>query len=159
METINVVVQLLDWSEGKRGRKIVLEIMDEGAGDHPFKQYTARNGKIAGQLFGAAFVEIDPATERPVERNFSALTHDQKKAWDTMTPGQRVHTWARDPLFLEYTHAQSYEDAVNEIRAAFEVDSLSEINADPLKRKRFAEFESGWEKFRSSSMKAPIGGK
>ena len=146
METINVVVQLLDWSEGKRGRKIVLEIMDEGAGDHPFKQYTARNGKIAGQLFGAAFVEIDPSTEQPVE--------EQHRSWDSLTYKQRAGMLCRDSKFMEYMHTDNEEKARQALCDWCRVSSRAQIDDDQNAKDRFDTMHSSFVNWKARLSRA-----
>lgn len=64
------VLQLLDWSESKRGRKVVFEVLDDPENPsevHPFREFTTKAKGVAGQMFAAALVHFDPATDKAVD--------------------------------------------------------------------------------------------
>jgi len=51
-------MMLLNWSETKQGRNVVF-LLDEESDIHPFKKFTTKKGKRAGQRFMAVLVELN----------------------------------------------------------------------------------------------------
>lgn len=51
-------MMLLNWNESKQGRTAVF-LLDEESPEHPFKQFTTKKGKKAGQRFMCVFVELN----------------------------------------------------------------------------------------------------
>lgn len=74
---------LLNWNESKQGRTVVFQL-DEEADQHPFKQFTTKKGKRAGQRFMAVFVEIGD-DEQPIvhEKKGGPLSQSAAMLCDT----------------------------------------------------------------------------
>jgi hypothetical protein len=73
-------LQLLDWSETKRGMKVVFEVMQNPDDPHdanPFRVFTTRDGKTAGQIFGAVLVQVNPETGDTVDPPAKKQTRSQ----------------------------------------------------------------------------------
>jgi hypothetical protein len=96
MSTENMVaykneVMLLNWAESNtRGRTVTFLLPDEGDA-HPFREFTVKTGKKAGQRFACVLVEIGD-DELPVEK----------------TPSQIAYLWCKDPAFWHWINETSF---------------------------------------------------
>ena len=95
----NGEVMLLQWAESStRGRTVTFLLNDEGE-SHPFRDFTIRQGKRAGQRFMAVLVQIGD-DEQIVE---------QRK-----TLSQQAFILCRDPEFWNWAQARSFDTIDNE---------------------------------------------
>lgn len=148
---IQCTVQLLDWSETKRGQKVVLEIMGDTDGqpfgENPFKAYTTRDGKKGGQLFGAALVQLDADTGQPAEE--IAKPKGQKRS-------QLAFLMCRDEMFWRYVnehvaHAPmctSEQNCVGWMYDFIGISSRSELDRVAEAQQGFDVLVEGFEQFR-----------
>lgn len=60
-------LMLLGWKESHNGGRTVTFLLPEDDVEHPFKPFTVKSGKVAGQRFMAVLVQIDDA-EQPVQQ-------------------------------------------------------------------------------------------
>lgn len=134
MKPLSLQFQLLDWSETKRGRKVIFEVLNDPETPtdvHPFAAYTARNGKVAGQYFATVLVEFDPATgaakepptqlsvepapaeTRPLEAGDPRLAMTQ--SFDRMLLSQQAAILCKDPDFQKWLQFEAgYPNATDE---------------------------------------------
>jgi hypothetical protein len=107
MKPLSLTLQLLDWSETKRGRKVLFEVLNDPESPsevHPFAAFTARNGKVAGQYFAGVFVEFDPATGSPKEpaTQLSVEPTAPPTQWDDLKLSQKAAMLCKDDMFQEW---------------------------------------------------------
>lgn len=149
--TIKVEVQLLDWSNSRRGGpKLVVQLPDEDA-LVPFKALTFAQGKIAGQRLMAVFVIIgDDEQPQPVPG-----VHEPDKP-KGMAIASLAGQWCNDPDFqawLSVKYAELWlesggdhdtmdpdEIAANTVRELCGVASRAELDHSPLAKAQ-------WEKY------------
>lgn len=115
-------VMLLQWAESStRGRTATFLLDDEGEA-HPFRDFTIRQGKRAGQRFMAVLVQIgddEQAVERP------------------KTLSQQAFLLCRDPEFYNWASARSFDSicdepsARNYICSMLGIDSRSLLDSNP----------------------------
>lgn len=93
MKPLVLSLQLLKWSEDTNGRKVVFEVLEDPdlptQVEHPFKNFTANKGKVAGQIFFATFTQYDPGTGKVVEEAKASgkrLRSGEDAAADASTP-------------------------------------------------------------------------
>lgn len=115
-------VMLLQWAESStRGRTVTLLLSDEGEA-HPFRDFTIRQGKRAGQRFMAVLVQIGD-DEQPVQH--------------PKTLSQQAFLLCKDPEFYNWASARSFDSicdepsARNYICSMLGVDSRSRLDSDP----------------------------
>jgi hypothetical protein len=165
---LQLFLQLLDWSDSKRGRRVVFEIMEDPEDPfvaNPFKDYTSRNGRIAGQIFAAALVEIDPETEQPMgEAAVPGGTEpspapveaptgppgEPHRAFDELPAATQAALLCRNPEFQEYVAEVSFqskdeESAAEYIREACQVQTRAALDRDAEARDRFLEVRAAFE--------------
>lgn len=118
----NGEVMLLQWAESStRGRTVTFLLNDEGE-SHPFRDFTIRQGKRAGQRFMAVLVQIGD-DEQPVE---------QRK-----TLAQQAFILCRDPEFWNWAQSRSFDHIDNESAARayicnmLGIKSRSELDTKP----------------------------
>jgi hypothetical protein len=86
-------VMLLQWAESStRGRTVTFLLDNEGEA-HPFRDFTIKSGKRAGQRFMCVLVQIDD-DEQPVEQR-------QKLS-------QLAFLYCRDPIFWQWASERSF---------------------------------------------------
>jgi hypothetical protein len=123
-------MMLAGWTESHNGgRKVTFWLSDDSA-EHPFKRFTSRAGKVAGQRFMVAFVQLDD-NEQPVDQEAAqkaagaakqASAHRQPSAPKESTSGPEkggeLAKWAgilcNDPVFWEWarlTHPETWSSA------------------------------------------------
>ena len=118
----NGEVMLLQWAESStRGRTVTFLLGDDGE-SHPFRDFTIRQGKRAGQRFMAVLVQIGD-DEQVVE---------QRK-----TLSQQAFILCRDPEFWNWAQQRSFDTINSEesarayICTALGINSRSEIDKKP----------------------------
>lgn len=89
-------LMLLGWSESHNGGRKVTFLVPDDCDEHPFKQFTVKNGKIAGQRFMAALVQVDD-NEQPVEQRPTA---EQKTDEPTKPYGHYAQALYKGGFFL-----------------------------------------------------------
>ena len=115
-------VMLLQWAESStRGRTVTFLLDDEGAA-HPFRDFTIRQGKRAGQRFMAVLVQIGD-DEQPVQHPRSL--------------SQQAFLLCRDEEFYTWASARCFDAVVDEpsarnyICSMLRIDSRSRLDTDP----------------------------
>jgi len=115
-------VMLLQWAESStRGRTVTFLLDDEGAA-HPFRDFTIRQGKRAGQRFMAVLVQIGD-DEQPVQHPSSL--------------SQQAFLLCRDKEFHIWANARCFDSVVDEpsarnyICSMLRIDSRSKLDTDP----------------------------
>ena len=121
-------VMLLNWAESStRGRTVTL-LLDEEGEAHPFRDFTIRQAKRAGQRFMAVLVQIDEH-EQPVV---------QKR-----TASQRAAAMCKDEQFWVWATARQFEPVNSEETARqfmlqqLRISSRSEIDKSADVEERF----------------------
>jgi hypothetical protein len=185
-QPLGVILQLLDWSETKRGMRVVFEVMEAPdnpfANGNPFKLYTSKNGKVAGQFFAAALVEIDPGTERPVGEATPVLATPPAAAFvaprlppkeaaaapskpppdpqpfDSLSAKKQSVILARDPHFQEFVamtslYAKSEDQAAEYIREACGITSRAQLNYSTLAQTKFARVRDAFNAWQADQLK------
>lgn len=121
-------VMLLNWAESStRGRTVTFQLSEEGE-SHPFKDFTIRQGKRAGQRFMCVMVQVDD-NEQPVQ---------QKR-----TGAQRAAVLCKDPEFWMWATSRQFEPVNTEdtarmyILQQLGIQSRSEIDSNPEVAERF----------------------
>lgn len=91
-------IMLLNWAESStRGRTATFLLSEDGE-SHPFKDFTIRQGKRAGQRFMAVLVQIDD-NEQPVQQPQQRLS-------------QTAAVMCKDPEFWTWSSSRTF-DPVN----------------------------------------------
>lgn len=134
----NGEMMLLQWAESStRGRTVTFLLGDDGE-SHPFRDFTIRQGKRAGQRFMAVLVQIGD-DEQPVEQR--------------RTLSQQAFILCRDSDFWTWAQSRSFDNIDNEAAArnyicsTLGIQSRSEIDsnqdaADGFQRLILAPFNS-----------------
>lgn len=123
-------VMLLGWSDSSNRGRTVTFLLDEEGHEHPFKQYTVKSGKHAGQRF-----EITVRMLNDDEH----VTPDNKQPLLSNTAGMLC----RDPQFWQWANERSFEDVHDEASARTYicnkcvVTSRAELDTDPIAARRF----------------------
>lgn len=131
-------LMLLDWKESKSGRTAVF-LVDEEGDQHPFKRFTTKKGKRAGQRFMAVLVELnDDDTPVVQEKKGGPLS----KSAAQLCENERFQEFLRagyplPPDGMKY--ASRSEDAAARIRFACAIQSRAEFDHNPEAAKRFHE--------------------
>lgn len=117
---------MLQWAESStRGRTITL-LLPEDSETHPFRDYSYKSGKRAGQRFMCVFVALtddDQPEERPLPQEAGAL--------------------CRSPDFWRWADAQSMVTVTDEKTARdwlcerLSIDSRSQLGTDPRAAQEF----------------------
>ena len=122
-------LMLLQWSESSTRGRTATFLMNEEGESHPFRDFTIRAGKRAGQRFMVVMVQIDDA-EQPLA---------QEK-----TLSQKAFLFCRDPEFWAWAQARSFDKIVDETSArayictSIGIKSRSEIDRDAAVGKAFS---------------------
>jgi hypothetical protein len=112
-------VMLLQWAESNTRGRTVTFLLQEDGDSHPFRDFTVKSGKKAGQRFAMVLVQIDD-NEEPVER----------------TPSQLAYLLCRDEQFWGWAQKWSLDDICSEESArafilnACKVDSRSKLDTN-----------------------------
>lgn len=107
-------VMLLNWSESStRGRTATLLLADDGDA-HPFRDFTIKHGKKAGQRFMCVLVEIG-SDEQPVKQH--------------KTLSQQAYLLCRDQLFWEWADQGSFDHIDSEDAARAYICTLTNITS------------------------------
>jgi len=121
-------LMLLNWAESSTRGRTVTFLLGEDTETHPFKDFTIRQGKRAGQRFMCVMVQIDE-NEQPVEQR--------------RTGAQRAAMLCKDPEFWNWASSRTF-DPVNSKESArqflldqLEIDSRGEIDRDANVAERF----------------------
>ncbi len=122
-------IMLLNWAESStRGRTVTFLLSEDGE-SHPFKDFTIRQGKRAGQRFMAVLVQIDD-NEQPVQQPTQRLSQTAA----VMCKDPEFWTWASsrtfDPVNTEDTARQFMLDIVG-------IQSRGELDRDASAADRF----------------------
>lgn len=125
-------LMLLNWAESSaRGRTVTFQLNEEGEA-HPFKDFTIRQGKRAGQRFMAVLVQIDD-DEQPVEQR---VTSSQQAAILCKSPD--FWTWA------SARHVGGWIDSEASARefmlSTLGISSRSEIDRNPEVADKFRRY-------------------
>ena len=121
-------VMLLQWAESStRGRTATFLLSDEGEA-HPFRDFSIKSGKKAGQRFMAVLVELDD-DEQPVE---------QRQRYS-----QLAFLYCRDPIFWQWASERSFATVNSEETAKawmlelLQLNSRSEIDQSQTEERKF----------------------
>lgn len=121
-------VMLINWSESSTRGRTATFLLGEDGDAHPFKDFTIKAGKRAGQRFMCVMVQIDDS-EQPVA---------QKRA-----ASQRAAAMCKDERFWEWANGRTFEIVNSEESArAFilmnlNIESRREIDQKPDVLERF----------------------
>lgn len=121
-------LMLLNWAESSTRGRTVTFLLDEDTDAHPFKDFTIRQGKRAGQRFMAVLVQIDES-EQPVQQR--------------RTSAQKAAAICKDNDFWSWATARQFEPVNSEESARqfmlshLGIQSRSEIDRDPEVAERF----------------------
>ena len=125
-------LMLLGWAESSTRGRTVTFLLDEETEAHPFKDFTIRAGKRAGQRFMAVLVQVDEG-ERPVEQR--------------RTLSQQAAAYCKNPDFWGWATARSFERPVTDEASArafilelLNIDSRSVIDKDETVALKFREW-------------------
>lgn len=131
---ISTETMLLQWAESStRGRTITL-LLPEDIETHPFRDYTIKSGKRAGQRFMAVFVEIndDETPVKPVSTE-AVMLCKQREFWD----------WASSQ---QWAVVSNEEEAIDWLYARLGIKSRSELNTDEHALNRYRLMVSEYKK-------------
>lgn len=112
-------LMLLNWAESSTRGRTVTFLLDDDGESHPFRDFTIRQGKRAGQRFMAVLVQIDE-NEQPVQQR--------------RTGAQRAAVLCKDPEFWAWATARQFEPVNGEDSARqfllqhLGIESRSEID-------------------------------
>lgn len=123
---------LLNWNESKQGRTAVF-LLDEESDSHPFKKFTTKKGKRAGQRFMAVLVELNdddtPVVQEkkggPLSKSAAQLCENenfQKFARET-----HPHEWSQIP-----NGAHAADAAAIILRQRCGITSRAELDHDAV---------------------------
>lgn len=125
-------LMLLGWAESSTRGRTVTFLLDEEGEAHPFKDFTIRSGKRAGQRFMAVLVQVDEG-EQPVE---------QRRALS-----QQAAAYCKNPEFWSWATARRLESPVTDEDSArtfllelLNIDSRSKLDKDETAALRFREW-------------------
>ena len=136
----NGEAMLLNWSESNtRGRTVTFLLSDDGEA-HPFRDFTVKSGKKAGQRFAMVLVEIDE-DETVKER----------------TPSQIAFLLCQDEQFWHWCNERSFVEIDSEATArafileACGITSRSQLDSRPSARATWeATFYQPYSKYRAT---------
>jgi hypothetical protein len=115
-------MMLLQWAESSTRGRTVTFLLDETGEQHPFREFSIKSGKRAGQRFMAVLVELDE-NDQPVEQQ--------------MKLSQQAFIFCNDPQFWEWANERTFDNIDNADAArAFilnllRITSRSQIDSDP----------------------------
>lgn len=121
-------VMLLQWAESSTRGRTVTFLLNEDDESHPFREFSIKSGKRAGQRFMAVLVEIDDQ-EQPVRQE--------------QRPSQLAYLLCNDPQFWYWANERSFDKidsepaAKNWMLELLGISSRSEIDSSPVARDRF----------------------
>lgn len=121
-------MMLLSWSESSTRGRTVTFLLSEEEEEHPFKKYTIKSGKHAGQRFEAAMIQIGD-DETPVEPE--------------QRPSATAAILCKDPQFWRWADERTFdkidseEAARNFVCAMLSIKSRSEIDKEASLRREF----------------------
>jgi hypothetical protein len=121
-------LMLLNWAESSTRGRTVTFLLGEDTETHPFKDFTIRQGKRAGQRFMCVMVQVDD-NEQPVEQRH--------------TGAQRAAVLCKDPEFWNWATARQFEPVNDEgsarqfLLSHLDIKSRSEIDSNPDVAERF----------------------
>lgn len=125
-------VMLLNWAESNtRGRTVTFQLPEEGE-QHPFRHFTVKSGKKAGQRFMQVLVQIDD-DETPVERKPSQTAF-------LMCQDDQFWGWCNERSFTEIDSEETAKAYMLELLSAAvrgKVTSRSQIDTQPTVRAAF----------------------
>lgn len=110
---------LLGWAESNTRGRTVTFLLPETGDEHPFRHFTVKSGKRAGQRFLLTLVQLDD-DERPVEK----------------TPSQLAFLLCQDEQFWFWANERSFDTIDNEqaarafILTACKIDSRSKLDTN-----------------------------
>lgn len=91
---------LLNWAESNTRGRTVTFLLDNEAESHPFRDFTVKSGKKAGQRFAMVLVQLDD-DEQPVVK----------------TPSQIAYLWCKDQQFWHFLNERSFMSIASEDEA------------------------------------------
>lgn len=119
----NDEAMLIGWAESNtRGRTVTFLLQEEGE-EHPFRHFTVKSGKRAGQRFLMTLVQLDD-DETPVEK----------------TPAQLAYLISKDPQFWHWANERSFDEVTSEAAArafiltACGIDSRAKLDTNSKAR-------------------------
>lgn len=121
-------VMLLQWAESSTRGRTVTFLLNEDNETHPFRDFSIKSGKRAGQRFMAVLVEIDE-NEQPVKQE--------------PKPSQLAYLLCNDQQFWHWAGERSFDTIGSEAAAKnwmlelLGINSRSEIDSSPAVRDRF----------------------
>jgi hypothetical protein len=121
-------MMLLQWNESSTRGRTVTFLVDGETDSHPFRDFTIKSGKRAGQRFMAVLVQIDD-DEQPVKQ--------QPKR------SQRAAVLCKDPDFWHWASERSFARVNNEDTARrwildlMSLTSRSQIDQDEMTQSKF----------------------
>jgi hypothetical protein len=95
-------LMLLSWSESSTRGRTVTFLIDEEEDEHPFKKFTIKSGKHAGQRFAAILMQIG---------------EDEQPAPTEQRPSQLAAILCKEPLFQRWAAERSFEHVHDEASA------------------------------------------
>lgn len=128
IEAFKGEMMLLGWAESSNRGRTVTFLLDESTEEHPFKHFTIKSGKRAGQRFAVMMVQID-SNEEP--------EHVEQK------PSQLAATIGKDPQFWQFACERGFENVNDEVTARnwicekLRITSRSELDHDDYARAQF----------------------
>lgn len=130
-------VMLLNWNESKQGRTAVF-LLDEESESHPFKKFTTKKGKRAGQRFMAVLVELnDDDTPVIQEKKGGPLSRSAAQMCENQRFQEFIVAWNRN-LRMQWAEVHDpVENAALLLRRRCEVDSRAELDHNPVAANRF----------------------
>jgi hypothetical protein len=121
-------VMLLQWAESSTRGRTVTFLLDNDSESHPFRDFTIKSGKRAGQRFMCVLVQIGD-DERPVE---------QQQRYS-----QLAYLFCKDPTFWHWASERSFdrvdseESAKGWMLSLLGFSSRSDIDLNDEHRTRF----------------------
>jgi hypothetical protein len=140
----NGEVMLAGWNDTSfQGQTIKLWI-DEESTRHPFAGYIRRSGKAVGSIFQSVLVEVsedDTPVDQHAEKNLEDAHARKKKAFSSS-----AHLMVTSAKFVQYvretqncTGTVDPEYAKKWVKWRVGIESLSDLDRDPMALKRFRE--------------------
>lgn len=121
-------LMLLQWAESSTRGRTVTFLLDNDAESHPFRDFTIKSGKRAGQRFMCVLVQLDE-DEQPVKQQ--------------MRLSQLAFLYCRDPEFWYWASERSFDKVDSEETAKkwmlqmLNMESRSEIDQSADNQQRF----------------------
>lgn len=119
---------LLQWAESSTRGRTVTFLVNEDSDTHPFRDFTIKSGKRAGQRFVAVLVELDDQ-DQPVKQE--------------PKPSQLAYLLCKDEQFWHWCNERSFDKIDGESGARswmlelLGINSRSEIDRSPSVHSRF----------------------